>query len=154
MDWDYHTIQLGAQQGWQCPVCGSVNAPWVAQCPCGGKVKSYTTTTTTDGTGKTLEYKIDYGRPTTTTIDGTGKILKYKIDYNRPPYTQVTSTGDQTIYTNNPMTTATSPKYTTTTATSSQPEENCENCLGGCDLCYYCENGDHYTYKGLTTTKK
>lgn len=23
-----------AQQGWQCPVCERVNAPWVSQCPC------------------------------------------------------------------------------------------------------------------------
>jgi len=23
-----------AQQGWQCPVCLRVNAPWVSQCPC------------------------------------------------------------------------------------------------------------------------
>ena len=133
MDWNYHSIQLGAQQGWQCPVCGAINAPWVMQCPCGGKLKSYTTTDTTDGTGKTLEYKIDYARP---------------------PYTQVTSTGDQTIFTHRPLTTATGPKSTTTTISSSQPEENCENCLGGCDLCYYCRNGDHYTYKGWTTTKK
>ena len=25
-----------AMQGWQCPVCKAVNAPQVAQCPCGG----------------------------------------------------------------------------------------------------------------------
>lgn len=25
-----------AQQGWQCPVCGRVFAPWVWECPCGG----------------------------------------------------------------------------------------------------------------------
>ena len=25
-------------RGWQCPVCGEVNAPFVTQCPCGGKV--------------------------------------------------------------------------------------------------------------------
>jgi len=23
-------------QGWECPRCGRVNAPWVPQCPCAG----------------------------------------------------------------------------------------------------------------------
>ena len=28
---------VGAQQGWQCPVCGKVYAPWVSECTrCGG----------------------------------------------------------------------------------------------------------------------
>ena len=25
------------REGWVCPVCGNVNAPWVASCPCGGQ---------------------------------------------------------------------------------------------------------------------
>jgi len=24
-------------QGWVCPICHRVNAPWVVQCPCGGE---------------------------------------------------------------------------------------------------------------------
>jgi hypothetical protein len=35
--------------GWQCPVCNGVNAPWVAQCPCGGKYQE-PQWTYTDGT--------------------------------------------------------------------------------------------------------
>lgn len=27
-------VQPPAQQGWQCPKCGRINAPWVATCPC------------------------------------------------------------------------------------------------------------------------
>ena len=35
-------------EGWVCPVCGNVNAPWVASCPCGGR-NNYSITTS-DGT--------------------------------------------------------------------------------------------------------
>ena len=38
--------QYGGQQGWVCPKCGRVNAPWVATCPCSKKTVTYTTTTT------------------------------------------------------------------------------------------------------------
>lgn len=31
-------------QGWICPVCGNVNAPWVASCPCGGSPQVIMTT--------------------------------------------------------------------------------------------------------------
>ena len=35
------------QQGWQCPVCRRVYAPWMAQClTCGGERKTYTTSNT------------------------------------------------------------------------------------------------------------
>lgn len=30
---DFNTIQ----KGWQCPVCGSILAPFVTECPCKGK---------------------------------------------------------------------------------------------------------------------
>ena len=32
------------REGWVCPVCGNVNAPWVAACPCNGRPKSTYTT--------------------------------------------------------------------------------------------------------------
>ena len=32
-------------EGWVCPICGGVNAPWVARCPCEGKCLTYTTLT-------------------------------------------------------------------------------------------------------------
>lgn len=32
--YEYH--EMSAQQGWQCPICGAVNAPWAMQCPCRG----------------------------------------------------------------------------------------------------------------------
>ena len=63
MYWDYHSIQLGAQQGWQCPVCGKVNAPWMMQCTCDGKTS----------------YKINYTRETSTTGS--------QIIYNNRPVT-------------------------------------------------------------------
>jgi len=34
------------QQGWQCPVCGRVYAPWMSECThCGNEVSTVTTTT-------------------------------------------------------------------------------------------------------------
>lgn len=30
------------QQGWQCPRCLKINAPWVSQCPCYVEPKGYT----------------------------------------------------------------------------------------------------------------
>lgn len=43
MDINYN--QLGAQQGWQCPICKRVLSPWTVECPCRGQVSSITTTT-------------------------------------------------------------------------------------------------------------
>lgn len=36
-------MQVGAMQGWQCPVCSAVNSPWLYQCYCGGKTETRTT---------------------------------------------------------------------------------------------------------------
>ena len=37
--------QYSGQQGWVCPKCGRVNAPWVMSCPCTVNTVTYTTTT-------------------------------------------------------------------------------------------------------------
>ena len=49
MDWDYHNIQVGAMQGWQCPICKRVLSPWTMMCPCNGEgVNTTVSTTSTD----------------------------------------------------------------------------------------------------------
>lgn len=40
--------QFSGSQGWICPKCGRVNAPWVMACPC-SETKTYTTTWATTG---------------------------------------------------------------------------------------------------------
>lgn len=42
-------MQLGAQQGWQCPICKRVLAPFVMECPCQGQGPVTVTTTNIDG---------------------------------------------------------------------------------------------------------
>ena len=42
-------MQVLAQQGWQCPVCKRILAPFVSECPCGGQgMKTWITTSGTD----------------------------------------------------------------------------------------------------------
>ena len=59
-----HTItsgymKVGAQQGWQCPVCGIINSPWTAQCPCHGNPNWITTiTSTTQPNGESYTYSL------------------------------------------------------------------------------------------------
>lgn len=43
-------MQLGAQQGWQCPICKRVLSPWTPECPCKGQGMETWTTTTSEGT--------------------------------------------------------------------------------------------------------
>lgn len=33
----YNFMQVGAMQGWQCPICKRVLAPFVQECPCKGQ---------------------------------------------------------------------------------------------------------------------
>lgn len=47
-DNNYNFMQLGAMQGWQCPICKRVLAPFVQECPCKGQGISTMTVATTD----------------------------------------------------------------------------------------------------------
>lgn len=38
-------MDIGPAQGWQCPSCRAINAPFVTQCPCSGR-QAYTITST------------------------------------------------------------------------------------------------------------
>lgn len=40
-------MQVGAQQGWQCPVCKRILSPWTIECPCKGAGNSQTITFST-----------------------------------------------------------------------------------------------------------
>ena len=51
MDMNYMNTNF-AQQGWQCPICKRVLAPFVPECPCGGQGMKTWTITTTEGTVK------------------------------------------------------------------------------------------------------
>lgn len=43
-------MQMGAMQGWQCPQCGRIYAPFVQECYHCNSFESTLTTTTTEGT--------------------------------------------------------------------------------------------------------
>lgn len=45
-------MQLGAMQGWQCPICKRILSPWTPECPCQGQGMETITTT-----GKTEIWK-------------------------------------------------------------------------------------------------
>ena len=41
-------MQVGAMQGWQCPICKRVLAPFVQECPCKGQGMATMTVATTE----------------------------------------------------------------------------------------------------------
>lgn len=53
MDTNYYKV--GTIQGWQCPICKRVLAPFVQECPCKGQeIKNYTTVSTQSQNSKTI----------------------------------------------------------------------------------------------------
>lgn len=46
--WYTGYLSVGPQQGWQCPCCKTVYAPWVQSCECEKNVTSITYTWPTD----------------------------------------------------------------------------------------------------------
>ena len=45
INYDWNKISF-ASQGWECPKCGRINAPWMPTCPCyQDKTKTFTTDT-------------------------------------------------------------------------------------------------------------
>lgn len=72
-------MRLGAQQGWQCPICGRVLAPFMTECPCQGAGKQTLTTTGTDGFEKQaipLNVPSTTGEPQSFTITYPASVLK------------------------------------------------------------------------------
>ena len=49
-----------AEQGWECPRCGRINAPWVRQCDCRGNYWYTTWTSDKSTTGDKPEWWRDY----------------------------------------------------------------------------------------------
>ena len=48
---NFNFIQTEIMQGWQCPVCKRILAPFVQECPCKGQGISTMTLATTDSKG-------------------------------------------------------------------------------------------------------
>lgn len=55
-----------AQEGWICPKCGKVHAPWVPSCECLGKTKTLTINPNGTGVDMTEVPKFDEANTTTT----------------------------------------------------------------------------------------
>lgn len=58
-------IGFGVQQGWQCPVCNRVNAPWMPFCGCA-------TSGTVSGTTFSIAPQCDCGAQTGMHVRGAG----------------------------------------------------------------------------------
>ena len=55
-----------AQEGWICPKCGKVHAPWVSSCECSDKMKTLTINTKDTCVDITEIPKFDEANTTTT----------------------------------------------------------------------------------------
>lgn len=49
-------INMFAQEGWVCPLCGRVNAPWMPCCSCTDKEAYYSATTGTSNDEKDKQH--------------------------------------------------------------------------------------------------
>ena len=58
--WHCPYTQSKAEQGWECPRCGHINAPWVRQCDCRGNYWYTTWTSDRTTTGDKPEWWKDY----------------------------------------------------------------------------------------------
>ena len=58
--WHCPYVQPRAEQGWECPRCGRINAPWVRQCDCRGNYWYTTWTSDKTTTGNKPEWWNDY----------------------------------------------------------------------------------------------
>lgn len=59
-------LEINAQQGWICPKCGKVHAPWVPSCECSSKNETLTINPKGTGVDMTDVPKFDEANTTTT----------------------------------------------------------------------------------------
>ena len=54
-NYNMNFMQVGTQQGWQCPICKRILSPWIPECPCRGQgVETYTTTSVSTSGDETI----------------------------------------------------------------------------------------------------
>ena len=83
----YNPYPYKAEQGWECPRCGRINAPWVRQCDCS---RSDWTITTSDWT-----YKPEWMKEVT--YQGTKTILDSDTFKIHPESTIYTTSTNQVV---------------------------------------------------------